>query len=200
MNYRPKVLSCMLFAVLQLCIAICSVTAAAQAGIPVAEMEYPSGTLAVGYPITFTCESSETGGMPQSYWINDITVTGPDSYSSVGGSALSGLTSGTSTYVTTLPYAGSYSAHCLGGIAESNVVTFTVAAYSQNILYPAYQIISLIYAPPGNKSQDGYTDTTTNGTTTMIGSSFTEGGSITFTEGITAFGDVYQRDRSCERE
>jgi hypothetical protein len=59
---------------------------------------------------------------------------------------------------------------------------------ASNVLNPVYQVTSIIYAPPGNKSQDGYTDTTTNGTTTTIGSSFTYGQSITFTEGITAFG------------
>jgi hypothetical protein len=57
-----------------------------------------------------------------------------------------------------------------------------------SVLYPAYQVTSIIYAPPGNKSSAGYADTTTNGTTTTVGSSFTNGGSITFTEGIMPFG------------
>jgi hypothetical protein len=49
---------------------------------------------------------------------------------------------------------------------------------------PVYKVTSIIYAAPGNKSQDGFTDTTTDGTTTTIGSSFTEGSSITFSEGF----------------
>jgi hypothetical protein len=53
-----------------------------------------------------------------------------------------------------------------------------------NIFDPLYQVTSIIYAPPGNKSQDGFTDTTTDGTTTMIGSSFTFGQTITFSEGF----------------
>jgi hypothetical protein len=58
--------------------------------------------------------------------------------------------------------------------------------FTESVVYPAYHVTSIIYAPPGNKSQDGYTSTTTNATTTTIGSNFTEGSSITFTEG---FGD-----------
>lgn len=64
--------------------------------------------------------------------------------------------------------------------------TYTALTPVSSVFDPAYQVTSIIYAPPGNKSQDGYTDTTTNGTTTTIGSSFTAGSSITFTEG---FGD-----------
>lgn len=66
--------------------------------------------------------------------------------------------------------------------AKGNIGTVEYGA----TLYPAYQVVGIIYAPPGNKSQDGYTDTTTDGTTSSIGSSFTDGQSTTFTEG---FGD-----------
>jgi len=58
--------------------------------------------------------------------------------------------------------------------------------FTSSVIYPAYQVTSILYAAPGNKSQSGYTSTTTNATTTTIGSNFTEGSSITFTEG---FGD-----------
>jgi hypothetical protein len=47
-------------------------------------------------------------------------------------------------------------------------------------------VTSIIYAAPGDLSSDGYTDTTSLGTITTVGSSFTYGQSITFTEG---FGD-----------
>jgi len=65
-------------------------------------------------------------------------------------------------------------------------VSVSATYEATSVFYPAYQVVSIIYAPPGNKSQDGFTDTTTNGTTTTIGSSFADGTSITFTEG---FGD-----------
>lgn len=45
-------------------------------------------------------------------------------------------------------------------------------------MYPDWRVTSIIYAAPGNKSQDGYTDTSTNATTTTIGSSFTMGSTI----------------------
>jgi hypothetical protein len=75
-----------------------------------------------------------------------------------------------------------------GGYGSASSVTSSAELYSypfkQSVIYPAYHVTSIIYAPPGNKSQDGYTDTTTNATTTTIGSNFTEGSSITFSEGF----------------
>jgi sugar lactone lactonase YvrE len=59
---------------------------------------------------------------------------------------------------------------------------------STSIVYPAYQVTSVIYAPPGNKSQDGYTNTTTHGTTTTIGNSISDTTTLTFTEGFSVFG------------
>jgi hypothetical protein len=71
----------------------------------------------------------------------------------------------------------------------SNIVTQVVNPEIETwTLYPAYQVTSIIYAPPGNKSQDGYTDTVTDGTTTTIGTSFQDANTMTFTEGIKAFG------------
>jgi len=79
-----------------------------------------------------------------------------------------------------------------GGYGSADSFTPSAELYSypftSSVIYPAYQVTSIIYAPPGNKSQDGYTDTTTKATTTAIGSNFTSGSSITFTEGISAFG------------
>ncbi len=57
-----------------------------------------------------------------------------------------------------------------------------------SVLNPSYQVVSIVYAPPGNKSSTGYTSNTTNGGTTTLGSSFQEGGQMTFTEGFSFFG------------
>ena len=40
------------------------------------------------------------------------------------------------------------------------------------VAYPQYKITSIVYAPPGNNSSDGFTNTITNGTTTTIGNNF----------------------------
>jgi hypothetical protein len=57
-----------------------------------------------------------------------------------------------------------------------------------SILDPREQVVSVLYAPPGNQSSDGYTDTTTNGSSSSIGSSITNAKSMTYSEGLS-FGD-----------
>jgi hypothetical protein len=59
----------------------------------------------------------------------------------------------------------------------------TATTIAPSIFYPAYQVTSIIYAPPGNKSTSGFTTSLTDGTTTTVGSSFTAGSSITYTSG-----------------
>jgi len=62
------------------------------------------------------------------------------------------------------------------------------AATPVGIVYPQYKVVSIIYAPPGNYSSDGFTDTLTDGNTTGIGSSFQAGYTETFSTGFDIFG------------
>jgi galactose oxidase-like protein len=48
---------------------------------------------------------------------------------------------------------------------------------------PLFRVTSIVYAAPGNKSNDGFTDTVTQGTTTTIGQSFMQGMTTTFSLG-----------------
>ncbi|HEY6349572.1 MAG TPA: hypothetical protein VI636_09205 [Candidatus Angelobacter sp.] len=66
-----------------------------------------------------------------------------------------------------------------------NVTGVTAAAAT---VHPAFYILSLLYAPPGNASSNGFTNTVTSGTTTTIGSSFQDAVSITFTGGPKGLG------------
>lgn len=64
--------------------------------------------------------------------------------------------------------------------------------YSQNPTYtlgtnffnPSAQVVSVLYAPPGDKSTTGYTSGTTNGTTTSVGNSFQQANEIAFSGGL----------------
>ncbi len=45
---------------------------------------------------------------------------------------------------------------------------------------PAYQILSVIYSPPGDHSSNGFANTTSTGTTTTVGSNFGQGTTTTY--------------------
>jgi hypothetical protein len=59
---------------------------------------------------------------------------------------------------------------------------------ASGILYPQFKILSILYAAPGNLSNDGFTNTLTDGTSTSVGSSFQAGDTITFSEGFSFAG------------
>lgn len=63
-----------------------------------------------------------------------------------------------------------------------------------NVFYPKYYVLSLLYAPPGNASSSGLTDTATQGATSGISESFTQGTSFTagfnFLNGIIGISDT----------
>jgi len=57
-------------------------------------------------------------------------------------------------------------------------------AYISTVFDPAYKVVSVLYSPPGNQSSQGYFTSTTNGTTTTVGSSFSFQEQLTFSSGI----------------
>ena len=73
-------------------------------------------------------------------------------------------------------------AYTLTAIGKTGTVTIT-----ENI-YPQYHILSLLYDAPGNQSTTGIMDTTFNGVTNSIGSTFVSGVTMTYTAGGTFFG------------
>jgi len=62
---------------------------------------------------------------------------------------------------------------CVDGSALTTALT-------PGILYPKWQVQSIIYDTPGNKSSNGFQDALTDGTTTSTGKSFTQGNTTTF--------------------
>ena len=53
-----------------------------------------------------------------------------------------------------------------------------------NTIDPYFKVVSILYAPPGNQSTEGLTQTITDGASTTIGQNFTFGEEFTFSDGI----------------
>jgi hypothetical protein len=78
------------------------------------------------------------------------------------------------------------------------VITFTplpdwggeavLGSLTPGIIYPKYQVQSIIYDPPGNHSSNGFQNTETDGTSTSVGSSFGSGQSVTYSFGTSFMG------------
>jgi sugar lactone lactonase YvrE len=69
------------------------------------------------------------------------------------------------------------------GDSSNNRVRAIGSQFANNTFSPLYKVLSILYAPPGNGSSQGYGTITTNGTTTTIGSSLTSGSQISYSAG-----------------
>jgi hypothetical protein len=158
-------------------VSILIATAAAQTWPPPGNLTYTSSTSTTtasgcsvsttGYDWTFEDPSGGAHPFPGS---SAMTIR-------VGVGSCKG---GSSTTLSTWSTDGLYYLQATGGIGAITQESST--------LFPKYKVTSIVYAPPGNKSSAGYAATTTNGTTTTLGQSFTNSNTITFSEGISAFG------------
>ncbi|HEY2116330.1 MAG TPA: hypothetical protein VGJ51_14635 [Candidatus Angelobacter sp.] len=126
-----------------------------------------------------------------------------DNYFSVGGSIrLTAKTTGdTTNYPISMSATWDTSLFVIDPNTGQLVNAFTGPAYPTSapgalsggttagkIIYPKYQVQSIIYDAPGNHSSNGFTNSTTHGTTTSVGSSFQQGNSVTFTTGASFLG------------
>ena len=82
-------------------------------------------------------------------------------------------------------------------LGNSNCKTSMSGPYLEDVVPPAgvidplYHVTSIIYAPPGDKSVNSYTNSATDGTTTSITKSLTTGSSLTFNTGGPFFSEGY---------
>lgn len=61
-----------------------------------------------------------------------------------------------------------------------NVTTPLFTATVTGFFNPFYQILSIVYTPPGDHSQSGFANTNSTGTSTSIGSDFASGSTVTY--------------------
>jgi hypothetical protein len=61
--------------------------------------------------------------------------------------------------------------------------TATMGSLTPGIIYPKYQVQSIIYDTPGNRSSNGFQNNESDGISTTVGNSFTQGETVTFSYG-----------------
>lgn len=76
--------------------------------------------------------------------------------------------------------------NCVVAFSQGNGST-SCPTLSSGTIQPAYQVVSILYAPPGNKSTSGIANGVNDGTTTTYGDSFTSSQTTTDTVGIKSF-------------
>lgn len=64
-----------------------------------------------------------------------------------------------------------------------NVVGCLFSAKLNGFVNPTYNILSVVYSPPGDHSSNGFANTTSTGTTNTVGANFTQGSSTTYSAG-----------------
>jgi hypothetical protein len=152
---------------------------------------------------THTC-TDVWGRSSLSFTVNGVTVSTVSSQGSTTASMASALCSqmtssfpvqctGTATSGNSTTMSLQASSNFL--IATSCRITFPVnvtgclfSASITGFFNPTYQILSIVYSPPGDRSSNGFANSNSTGTTNSVGSNFAQGNSITFSAGGGLFG------------
>jgi sugar lactone lactonase YvrE len=113
--------------------------------------------------------------------INTVAGNGTEGFSGDGGLAINAE----------LNYPSGVAVDGSGNIyiadAYNNRIRVVGGDLTPNIYKPLYQVVSVLYAPPGNKSSQGYGTTTTNGASAQISQSFASGTSESFSWSFLGF-------------
>jgi len=131
--------------------------------------------------VTFTYSVEEVpcgvAGTPETtlYMYSNIEVTVNGSTASAGniayvvyGSSQCGTSGPAGTPQVFIPGTNTIYVVTLTPTDEDELLVSTAEEF-----FPLYKVFSILYAPPGDQSSQGYSTSTTNGTTTTVGSDFT---------------------------
>ena len=92
---------------------------------------------------------------------------------------------GSTTAACTLSYSENGGNNVDGYVGTENM---PITIGESPTIYPLYKITSIIYAPPGNYSSDGYQSTSTTGSNDIISHNFQMGSSLNLTTGTNFLG------------
>jgi len=140
-----------------------------------------------GQSVVFTAHV--TPGAPATSCSGDIIFSG-GVFGGNGIVPLSGDSAYDSAYFLTIganTVTATYGGSDYQGCTKEVSARLTETINSPPTIYPAYQVTSIVYAPPGNQSSNGFTTSTTDGSTTSVGSSFAAESTITFNAGWDFF-------------